>query len=130
MEFCSDHTNQSTAFPPGCSFRNGNEPRGPFQEFCSPETSTPSFLVKNGPEFEATKLGEAVERNIVDGSLMEVDSSVAFEVREVEALSQSQRKYDVDMEGVSEGGKADLMTKDRSDTNYRTGAQQQPIALN
>jgi len=58
---------------------------------------------------------------------MEVENLVDFKAANFDSLSQ--RRYE--MEGVSDGRKGELRTKERSDsTNFQSGSHQRPIALN
>lgn len=58
---------------------------------------------------------------------MKVENLVDFKTANFDSLSQG--RYD--MEGVSDGRKGELRTKERSDsTNFQSGSRQRPIALN
>lgn len=58
---------------------------------------------------------------------MEVENLVDLKAANFDSLSQG--RYD--MEGVSDGRKGELRTKERSDsTNFQSGSHQRPIALN
>lgn len=118
---------QSTAFLFGNSVHNEDELRTPPEEGFS---TVPKVLVEEGLDAEVLNCGLAGE-SIGREADMAVESLMDLEATNFDSLSQTHRKYDVEVEGVADGRKGELRTQQRSDsTKYQPGAHQRPIALN